>query len=76
MSPIEQALAPFGRVVNVLLGRLSLDRASNQANARQLTAEVLGTFGLVFFCAGSAHVNWWSGGELGALGVGLVNGFG
>ena len=76
MSPIEQALAPVGRVVDPLLGRLSLDRASNGASARQLMAEVLGTFGLVLFCAGSAHVNWWSGGQLGALGVGLVNGFG
>ena len=44
--------------------------------ARPLMAEVVGTFGLVFFCAGSAHVNWWSGGSLGTLGVGLANGFG
>ncbi len=44
-------------------------------HVRRLTAEVLGTFGLVFFCAGSAHVNWWAGGNLGMLGVGLVNGF-
>ena len=76
MTPIEQALAPIGRVVHSLLGPLGLDRASHQATAKQLMAEVLGTFGLVFFCAGSAHIDWWSGGQLGALGVGLVNGFG
>ena len=76
MSPVERALAPVERALDPLLERLSLDRASNQASARQLMAEVLGTFGLVLFCAGSAHVDWWSGGELGALGVGLVNGFG
>ncbi len=75
-SPIEQLLAPLGRGLRPVLGLLRLDRASNQATARQLMAEVLGTFGLVLFCAGSAHVNWWSGGQLGALGVGLVNGFG
>ena len=76
MSPIEQALAPLARVIDPLLRRLSLDNASNEAGARQLMAEVLGTFGLVLFCAGSSHVDWWSGGQLGALGVGLVNGFG
>ena len=76
MSPIEQALSPLARLCLPLLRRLSLDRASSQASARQLMAEVLGTFGLVLFCAGSAHVDWWSGGQLGALGVGLVNGFG
>ena len=76
MSPIEQILAPGRRVLNPLIAALSLDQASVHGNARQLMAEVLGTFGLVFFCAGSAHVNWWSGGQLGALGVGLVNGFG
>ncbi len=76
MSPMEQMLAPLGRLAMPLLQPLTLDRASSQANVRQLMAEVLGTFGLVLFCAGSAHVNWWSGGQLGALGVGLVNGFG
>ena len=76
MSPIEQALAPLSRAVAPALKRLRLDQPSNQATARQLMAEVLGTFGLVFFCAGSAHVDWWSGGQLGALGVGLANGFG
>ena len=76
MSPIEQVLAPARRAVNPLVEGLSLDQASVEGNARQLMAEVLGTFGLVFFCAGSAHVDWWSGGQLGALGVGLVNGFG
>lgn len=76
MTPVERALAPIARLTSPMLGLLRLDRASNQATARQLMAEVLGTFGLVLFCAGSAHVNWWSGGQLGALGVGLVNGFG
>ena len=76
MIPIERAMAPVGRALDPLWERISLDQASNQANARQLMAEVLGTFGLVLFCAGSAHVDWWSGGQLGALGVGLVNGFG
>ncbi len=68
MSPIEQLLAPMLRALS--------SRASVNAAARQLMAEVLGTFGLVLFCAGSAHVDWWSGGQLGALGVGLVNGLG
>ncbi len=76
MAPIEQLLEPVRRLLEPLIARLRLDQASVNGNARQLMAEVLGTFGLVFFCAGSAHVNWWSGGELGALGVGLVNGFG
>ncbi len=76
MSPMEQALGPIQRALDPLTRALSLDRASNGGTARQLVAEVLGTFGLVFFCAGSAHVNWWSDGSLGALGVGLVNGFG
>lgn len=76
MTPIEQVLAPARRAANPLIERLSLDQASVNGNARQLMAEVLGTFGLVFFCAGSAHVDWWSGGQLGALGVGLCNGFG
>lgn len=76
MTPVERALAPLERLASPILGLLRLDRASNQATARQLMAEVLGTFGLVLFCAGSAHVNWWSGGQLGALGVGVVNGFG
>lgn len=76
MSPMERALAPLQRMLTPLTGALSLDQASTAGNARQLMAEVLGTFGLVLFCAGSAHINWWSGGQLGALGVGLVNGFG
>lgn len=76
MSPMEQALAPLQRMLNPLVGVLNLDQAGTAGSARQLMAEVLGTFGLVLFCAGSAHVNWWSGGQLGALGVGLVNGFG
>lgn len=76
MSPMEQALAPLQRTLNPLTRALRLDHASVAGSARQLMAEVLGTFGLVLFCAGSAHVNWWSGGSLGALGVGLVNGFG
>ncbi len=76
MSPMEQALAPIQRALEPLTRAFSLDRASSSGTARQLMAEVLGTFGLVFFCAGSAHVNWWSDGSLGALGVGLVNGFG
>ena len=76
MSPMEQALGPIQRALEPLTRAFSLDRASSSGTARQLMAEVLGTFGLVFFCAGSAHVNWWSDGSLGALGVGLVNGFG
>ena len=75
-SPLEHALAPVERALRPLLGRLRLNQTAQQAMARRLMAEVLGTFGLVLFCAGSAHVDWWSGGQLGALGVGLVNGFG
>ena len=76
MSPMERALTPISAALSPLLQLCRLDRASTQATTRQLMAEVLGTFGLVLFCAGSAHVNWWSGGQLGVLGVGLVNGFG
>ena len=61
MSPMERALTPLGAALSPLLQLLRLDRASTQATSRQLMAEVLGTFGLVLFCAGSAHVNWWSG---------------
>ena len=45
MSPIEQVLAPGLRVLNPLVAALSLDQASVHGNARQLMAEVLGTFG-------------------------------
>ncbi len=76
MSPMEQALAPMLRRLRPLTSALRLDGPSAEATARRLMAEVLGTFGLVLFCAGSAHVDWWSGGQLGALGVGLVNGLG
>ena len=76
MTPIERALAPLQYLASPAAGLLRLDRAPNQAAARRLTGEVFGTFGLVLFCAGSAHVDWWSDGQLGALGVGLVNGFG
>lgn len=66
MGPLERVL---GRWV---------ERAPSgwMAEGRVLMGEVLGTFGLVFFCAGSAHVNWWAGGNLGTLGVGLANGLG
>lgn len=76
MSPIDRALAPLAQLVEPLTAALRRDRRVVQATPRALLAEVLGTFGLVLFCAGSAHVNWWSDGQLGLLGVGLVNGFG
>lgn len=66
---------PLERAALVLGAHLPPTLRDNARHARWLMAEVLGTFGLVFFCAGSAHVNWWAGGNLGMLGVGLVNGF-
>ena len=68
--------APLERAAQALGNRLPPVLRGNAPHARWVMAEVLGTFGLVFFCAGSAHVNWWAGGNLGMLGVGLVNGFG
>ncbi len=76
MAPIDHLMAPLHQLLKPLTAHLRLDRANVDVGHRELMAEVLGTFGLVLFCAGSSHVNWWSGGELGALGVGLVNGFG
>lgn len=66
---------PLERPALALAAHLPPALRNNAHHARWLMAEVLGTFGLVFFCAGSAHVNWWAGGNLGMLGVGLVNGF-
>lgn len=66
---------PLERPALALAAHLPPTLRNNAHHARWLMAEVLGTFGLVFFCAGSAHVNWWAGGNLGMLGVGLVNGF-
>ena len=66
---------PLERAALVLGALLPPTLRDNAHHARWVMAEVLGTFGLVFFCAGSAHVNWWAGGNLGMLGVGLVNGF-
>lgn len=66
---------PLERGALALAAYLPPTLRANAHHARWLMAEVLGTFGLVFFCAGSAHVNWWAGGNLGMLGVGLVNGF-
>lgn len=68
--------APLERAAHTVAARLPPTLRNNAHHTRWLMAEVLGTFGLVFFCAGSAHVNWWAGGNLGTLGVGLVNGFG
>ena len=59
--------APLERLAGPIAWRVG-------GEVRVVMAEVLGTFGLVLFCAGAAHVNWWSGGELGTLGVGIVNG--
>lgn len=59
-APLERLAAPISR------------RAGGEV--RVVMAEVLGSFGLVLFCAGAGHVDWWSGGELGTLGVGAVNG--
>ena len=67
-GPLEGAALALG-------ARLPATVRGKAQHARWVMAEVLGTFGLVFFCAGSAHVNWWAGGNLGMLGVGLVNGF-
>lgn len=66
---------PLERAARALGAYLPPTLRDNARHARWVMAEVLGTFGLVFFCAGSAHVNWWAGGNLGMLGVGLVNGF-
>lgn len=66
---------PLERPALALAAHLPPTLRNNAHHARWLMAELLGTFGLVFFCAGSAHVNWWAGGNLGMLGVGLVNGF-
>lgn len=68
--------APLERAAQALAAHLPSALRNNAHHTRWLMAEVLGTFGLVFFCAGSAHVNWWADGNLGMLGVGLVNGFG
>ena len=80
-APLERLTAPIGDATAGLLEARGLDPQSAGRNLRVVMAEVLGTFGLVFFCAGAAHVNWWTTaalgmqeGALGTLGVGLVNG--
>ena len=67
-GPLEQQAQALGRLLPAVV-------TANAHHARWVMAEVIGTFGLVFFCAGSAHVNWWADGNIGMLGVGLVNGF-
>ena len=75
MSTREAISGPLSPLEG-LLGRVGLDTERLPQEARVLMAEVLGTFGLVLFCAGSGHVNWWADGNLGMLGVGLINGAG
>lgn len=80
-APLERLTAPLAEAAASLLEARGADPVEAARTLRLVMAEVIATFGLVFFCAGAGHVDWWTTaalgmerGALGALGVGLVNG--
>ena len=78
---MERLTAPLAEAAARLLEARGADPVEAARTLRLVMAEVIATFGLVFFCAGAGHVDWWTTaalgmerGALGALGIGLVNG--